>query len=1321
MVNSDGTVTSTDLGNSIVAEGPAYNGSGVDNFYAGSSYTLNTAVVQSDDAQITGGYNGQYGSTSQTVSVQINWDPVSAYIESSSPYNQVYVNQYGYDSNGQLVPNDWVVNTGESLNIEGELSGTVLSVGPQVAGLTTINQIADGLAENYITSNQSGTYTPPTIFNTPSYSSWSIETITQINGGSSDNFITTSSDWSNIVDAGAGNDTIMGLYGSPGYFYGGDGRDLIFGSNPNYGGGYNPQNDVLVASGDDYLGGDGGNNTYLILPGYTGMSIIDSATENFSVDNGWYRAAGLNEYGTDTVQFNSGINLSDLTFSYGTFDSSLIDDGSNYGWGGGPQTYQTLNISWALGSGIEVVLPQYSDQYVQDDLANNPGDSWGVEYFTFADGTTLTMDQMLALANTQLAAQTDTAPVLSNASDDQNINLYTTFTYQLPQNTFTDADGDNLTYYATLSDGSALPDWLTFDAANRTLTGTPADNIDAGTIEVRIVATDSAGLSAWDTFGITVNPAFTSWTNPDGSYGDKWCNPDGSSGSDYFYTDGSQDHFVVANGVTTETWSAPDGSYGTNITYDDGTTSVATVYGDGSSETAVTYPNGTESDKWVHADGSVTDYEVYADGSRSTYNTILNPIILPSPPLLNPTFLPSSPLITPSISLTYYSADGSYAYFSVVSGVTTENWSRPDGSSGSDVISSDGTVLTMEQMVALAESQFGSSANNAPATLVVNSAIADQTIDQYATFTYQIPANTFSDANGGNLAYTATMSDGSALPSWLTFDPVSQTFSGTPVDNDAGALRVMVTATDSGGLTASGSFDITVDPRTFTSWTNADGSSGDSWTKPDGTSGTDYFYSDGSQDHFVVANGITTETWSNPDGSSGTNVSNADGTVYDTTFNADGSSSDYYTLADGSSYTDYFNADGSQQHYVTTADGVTTETWSDPDGSSGKDVIYSDGSELDSVTNADGSTAVYYDNGSSYLHYSSAAGSAYIVDVNGVATETWTKPDGSSGSNVVNTGYTAVSMNEMVSMAEAALSGVTNIAPVVANAIFDQSVDQYAAFTYQVPAGTFSDVDGDILTYSATMGDGSALPSWLTFDPSTATFTGTPVDNDAGTLQVMITAADSGGLAVSDTFDITVNARTFTSWTNPDGSSGNSWSKPDGSSGSDYYYADGSQVHYVIANGVTTETWSKPDGSSGTDVTNADGTVYDTTLNADGSTSDYYTHTDGSSYSDYFYTNGSQVHYAVANGVTTETWSNSSGNTGIDITNSDGSCLSYLFDATGLLSSDYLKGTDGLTRTDSFAYNADGTFTDTWAISNGTSGTTAYASTIDPKTVAVMP
>ena len=67
-----------------------------------------------------------------------------------------------------------------------------------------------------------------------------------------------------------------------------------------------------------------------------------------------------------------------------------------------------------------------------------------------------------------------------------------------------------------------------------------------------------------------------------------------------------------------------------------------------------------------------------------------------------------------------------------------------------------------------------------------------------------------------------------------------------------------------------------------------------------------------------------------------------------------------------------------------------------------------------------------------------------------------------------------------------------NDAPTVATIIANQAATEAEAFNFTFSAATFSDVDGDTLTYSATLADGSALPSWLGFDAQARTFSGTP-------------------------------------------------------------------------------------------------------------------------------------------------------------------------------------------------------------------------------------
>jgi DNA-binding beta-propeller fold protein YncE len=92
----------------------------------------------------------------------------------------------------------------------------------------------------------------------------------------------------------------------------------------------------------------------------------------------------------------------------------------------------------------------------------------------------------------------------------------------------------------------------------------------------------------------------------------------------------------------------------------------------------------------------------------------------------------------------------------------------------------------------------------------------------------------------------------------------------------------------------------------------------------------------------------------------------------------------------------------------------------------------------------------------------------------------------------------------------------TNDAPVVANEIADQTVDEDTAYSYTIPANTFTDVDGDNLTYTT-----SALPPGLTFDSASGTISGTPTI--PGTTNITVTATDTTGASATDTFALAVN------------------------------------------------------------------------------------------------------------------------------------------------------------------------------------------------------
>ncbi|MGB0934868.1 MAG: putative Ig domain-containing protein [Alphaproteobacteria bacterium] len=101
------------------------------------------------------------------------------------------------------------------------------------------------------------------------------------------------------------------------------------------------------------------------------------------------------------------------------------------------------------------------------------------------------------------------------------------------------------------------------------------------------------------------------------------------------------------------------------------------------------------------------------------------------------------------------------------------------------------------------------SINNGP-TLV--SSIADVTVREGKSNNIDVSLN-FTDADlaaGDALTYSAKLSNGNPLPSWLSIDPVTGVISGAPADGDSGSYDIVITVTDSEGATASDTFTYTV-------------------------------------------------------------------------------------------------------------------------------------------------------------------------------------------------------------------------------------------------------------------------------------------------------------------------------------------------------------------------------------------------------------------------------------------------------------------------------------------------------------------------------
>jgi len=94
-------------------------------------------------------------------------------------------------------------------------------------------------------------------------------------------------------------------------------------------------------------------------------------------------------------------------------------------------------------------------------------------------------------------------------------------------------------------------------------------------------------------------------------------------------------------------------------------------------------------------------------------------------------------------------------------------------------------------------------------TPYLKSKISNQTDTVGHLYSYTIPNSTFIDDDGNNtLTFSAKLSNGKPFPSWLSFNPETKTFSGTP--DTTGIFTIKVIATDTANASASTTFKLTI-------------------------------------------------------------------------------------------------------------------------------------------------------------------------------------------------------------------------------------------------------------------------------------------------------------------------------------------------------------------------------------------------------------------------------------------------------------------------------------------------------------------------------
>ncbi|WP_051291139.1 putative Ig domain-containing protein [Pedobacter glucosidilyticus] len=322
-------------------------------------------------------------------------------------------------------------------------------------------------------------------------------------------------------------------------------------------------------------------------------------------------------------------------------------------------------------------------------------------------------------------------------------------------------------------------------------------------------------------------------------------------------------------------------------------------------------------------------------------------------------------------------------------------------------------IRTTDQGGLTYEKAFTITINNVNDAPTIANAIPNQNATQNSAFNFQFALNSFTDADAGNvLTYTAQLVGGGALPSWLSFNAATRTFSGTPLNANVGTISIDVTADDNNGGTVTDNFSIIIA---------------------------------NINDAPTVANAIPNQ-----------------------------------------------NATEDQLFSFQFA----TNTFADIDA----------GTILTYTTQLTGGGAL-----PTWLSFNAStrsfSGTPLNANVGTISIDVIAN-DGNGGTVTDNFNITVSNVND---------------APTIANAIPNQNATQNSAFNFQFAPNTFTDIDaGTTLTYTAQLNGGGVLPAWLSFNAATRTFSGTPLNGDVGTITIDVTANDGNGGTITDSFDIIV-------------------------------------------------------------------------------------------------------------------------------------------------------------------------------------------------------
>lgn len=378
-----------------------------------------------------------------------------------------------------------------------------------------------------------------------------------------------------------------------------------------------------------------------------------------------------------------------------------------------------------------------------------------------------------------------------------------------------------------------------------------------------------------------------------------------------------------------------------------------------------------------------------------------------------------------------------------------------------------------------------------------------------AAETLTLSATTFTDTLGASLHYNATQGNGAALPGWLAFDAASLTFSGTAPA--AGSLTIRLIATDSYGLTNAEAFTLSATAPVVTLVSQATKAASSPPTVTNQTAAQTWLAGQ------AVSLVLPSNTFTDPQGSALT---------YSASLSTGGALPSWLKF---NAATDSFTATAAPNTATTLSLKVTA-----------KDALGLSVSETFSVkvvatptVTAQTANQYYAPGGKISLTLPSTtftdpqgAKLTYSASLSGggslpswltfnASTDSFTGTAPSTGGVTVQ--VTATDSYGLATSESFKISAAS--APTVTAQTATQTWTQGTTVAFTLPSNTFTDPQGAKLTYSATLAGGGALPSWLKFNATTDSFSGTVPSGTSG-FSLAETAKDSYGLSVTDTFAV---------------------------------------------------------------------------------------------------------------------------------------------------------------------------------------------------------